>query len=359
MKKALLVFTVFIFFVHTSFSQFKSMAGGFAFAAKATISATGYALAGGGVVLKGEAQPVIEDSSVVFINVNIEEEHEGYSTLIFETSKCNVSLSSFTWLIKDAVELVNKEKNRKMYRDINLSGLPRKKEDTSSFPPDSNWYIEMNEALIGTKSGEMLLLVDLLQTDLEFYSDSGKTSEINQFEEVKSELLGENMVRTLELIMSLDTLNDEDLNSIALTESDIVKLLGLHYLLGSNPSDSVVLESFLLIHEATNWTYNDEYTDYYYHCDCDSNYLNITGRPIFTYLTMGFENEYLTQYFTDNYSMIENLRKETFKDAVTFARISSFLRHLKRNDKKSWKKINNHFATVSHQNGNTPRIILK
>lgn len=360
MYKLTIFLVTLVTFVNTSFSQFKGMVAeaGFAYKASAAISIPNFRFTGGGVVLKGTASPSYRDTYIDFTNISFYKGNT-ITTATLTTQDCKVMFTSKTWIMKDAINLINGEDPNNLYRDVNLLGSPNMHEDTLKYPRTDYWYVEIHEPLIATKTGETLLLIDVLQTDLNFYADKDKSTAIRTYQEARERILEQNVEETFKLLEYINSVDLDNVDENMVSEADKMKLWALWALLPEDATDDDFLKTIYEIHDASNWTYNDELTKYLFHCDCDNKTLRISGRPTFTFLTLGYENERLTDYFTENYHIIENLKSRTFKDAVEFARVSSFFRYLKESEYELWLSLERYFATVPKEQGKTPRIFKK
>jgi hypothetical protein len=362
MKKVFTLTLILVNLCQIANSQFKAVSGGFAYNATAIISATGYAEAGGGVILKGESKAILEDSHLIFQNVSITDDTTGFSNIEFKTSKCNVYLSSYTWLMRDAVMFVNGETKNEMHRDVNLLDTPSAKEVDTAFlyPTNEYFYIELNKDLIGTKSGEMLLLLDLLQTDVEFYSDTTASySNILSYKTEFDTLLKKSLEDSHLKCLKYDSIRKTGtLTSLDSFRIPILQKLAVEYLYNKIAVTDVDYWFDLLL-TTSNWTYNDEKTNYTFSCSCDNHQLVLRGNPQFTYLTSGFINTLFTNYLGKHPYIISNLKKETFSNTNKFAQVASFFRYLKNNNNPLWSQIVYHYKTIPKTPGNTPRIIKR
>jgi len=363
-----------------SYSQFRESIGGLKYKSKAMIAFAGYATAGGGVILKGIAKPYKNDDKIIFNDVKIVELSDTNSRLNFITTKCNVEFSNTSGLIRDAVMFVDFEKRRdSITRDVTLLGEPTDS-DLLDYSPYEYFYIEMTKPLIGTKSGEQLLLVDILMTDTKFYSDSTFVGNTEIYERKIDSLYKEslglsynNFIYNRNLSTPLDSIRVAEFHKIANKTLSLIYTRDVYENYLNLGEFEEYIESIRELHYPTNWTYNDEKIDYIFKCDCNKNKLIFDGEPIFTFL---FDyNEYLTNpysikpvtyedpvfsnYFGENKSVITNLRKETFEYAKQFAQTAAFFRYIKQQNPKLWNKIVLYYSKTPITEGNTPRIIKK
>nr|WP_319570123.1 hypothetical protein [uncultured Draconibacterium sp.] len=368
--KAFTIIYLLISFI--GYSQFKSAAGGFAFASKAIISTPGYAFAGGGVILKGEAKASIPDSSIIFYDISFANNSSDDAILYFKTSSCNVKYSNSTGLILDAIHFVNNEEN--IIRDINLLDKPDSIRDSytdmQDYPIDDYFYVEMNEDLIGTKTGEYLLLVDLLQTDVDYYSDTACYEDKVFYQQIMDTLQIITQANHFDNYWINDSLLQEnELTGIDSLQNEYIKNFAIAYLfndlLYSNDTLSHLLaKDYLLsqinaIYSIGNWTYNDEFTEYIYSINCETNTLEIEGEPNFTFLTLGYPNELYNDVFFEHKEIITSMRPEIFKYVTDFSRLSAFFRIFKKDYPELWSKLVKEVVDLQRIAGNTPRIIKK
>jgi hypothetical protein len=219
--------------------------------------------------------------------------------LRFSNEECNVMLGAKKHTIKDASSLVASEADS-VFRLVSLNGELQDFEDTMRVLL-GYWPVEVHGSLLGTKSGENLLYADLVQTDLCFYSE----------------------------------------------EASAVK----EYLYATHCLNEPI----------TNWTYNDELTDYKVTWDCNSGRLSISGEPVFTFIyadEFGVEeNSTWTQTFADSPHRITDLRPEVFEEAISFARVAAFFRGLKTSYPSVWYTVLEQLSGVETDEGVTPRYI--
>lgn len=351
MKSLIKFFFLFTYLSHVTFGQFKEVAGGFAHASQATISAIGYAKAKGGVVLKKESQPM-DDALMVYQSVRFSQIDDEYSAIHFTTNECEVSLISKKWILQDAAKLVDSEGSSDLVRDINLHGTPSDNEDTLTYSRDEYWYVEMNQNLIGTKAGEVLLLVDLLQTDVSFYSDNANG--VYTYQRHYDSLMVMNFNQTKAIILNPD--------QYSLSGLDTLRVQSFMYtaaLYGDEvPDDITFFYDVSPFIGPTDWTYNDEEMRFYHECNCETGKLDIIGLPHFTFISFDYVDETYTDFFKENPKFIYDLRYETMAEATLFSRVSSFFRYLKSNQ-VIWSNVRNELLSWGSSSGNTPRIIKK
>jgi len=337
------IFFILACFVYTTntYANFKGYIGGVAFSSQTEVTGS-ISSAGGGIILRGIAKPVKNCTSCEILQV-ILLDNQHLSSVKVNTKKCTVSYTAPNWLIKDAAMLVNSETST-VYRNVNLLSQPTKDElydiiskqipeiegmwsqnigklfEVSIATISKYFFIEVSKPLIGTKSGEVLLVVDLILTDPEFYSK-------------------------FDLERSKNIINLPKVNLMDINKDEAVKKY------------EYVLKTFI-DEKIKNWTWTDERANFEFTVSCDSNKLLITGIPSFTFLNK--DKEVLvdtTRYFEINRNVIEDLNPLIFKYANNFSRISSFFRYLKLNKPELWNDVLNCASTFPESIGSTPRII--
>ena len=379
MKKIFTLLSLLVLLIQATYSQFKFVPAGtgFAYSSSASISFVGYAASGGGVVLRATAKPSNDLKAISFSNVSFNNASNDYQSLTFTTTSGNVELTSLSWILRDAAVLVNSESESKLYRNVNLLSSPKLTEDSIKYPTEKYWYIEISNALKGTKSGETLLLVDLLQTDYLFYSDSCGLRDVYRYnqamvkkpQQIKDSIDHYFITKIYTSVLKIDSIKKS-------SSSDLIKQTLINKIENKITKDTsdyfTASKNIKEKYNYSNWTYNDENTDFIFKINQNKK-ISITGRPIFTYTYRKTEssddyfdykystviNEYLTNYFSKNYYLIENLKRETFQNAVEFSRIAAFYRYLKNNQSSTWSKIYAYYSLIPKKNGNTPRLIEK
>lgn len=369
MKRIGVFFLALLCFAHYSYAQFKEVIGGFARPAKASILAV--STAGGGVVFKGKTLVNKQDYSK-FLDFKLKDEISGEVQLAFQTALGSVQISIDKSMLRDAAMLVNWESSEnEMYRDVNLNGSPDSDEDSIKYPQDSYWYVEMADPLIGTKSGEILLLADLLLTDINFYSDE-ENYEIDKYlyKLTTEGLQVKDMKFSYDVYMKFDSLQEiQQLSQLDSFRYVHIKTLAVETLYDGMFTEQSSTQSFETIYTAkqliktmhmpTNWTLNDEHTKYDIEFDYANNSLSFSGSPVFTFLTFGFQNKVFTDYFTDNSEIIDNLNVMIMNSATEFAQIAAFLRYIQTSEPQIWLKIFDYCQGIKRVDGQTPRIIRK
>lgn len=209
-------------------------------------------LAGGGVVLRGEAKPDTNSADINIADATVSTNVSQVAILTITGDDGKKALRSAPmWLVRDAAALVNSE-TRHVYRAINLQGQPTPQEK-EAYSQGRYWFVEVADALIGTKSGEMLLVVDLVQTDPAFYSNY----------DLKYYRSG----------------NEPPSDAQSQTRSS---------------SRRAALEKYRerRIHLGTggNWTWSDADANYTFRLDGQNEKLSIRGRPNFTFLEIDEDN---------------------------------------------------------------------
>ena len=321
-----------------TYADFKGCLGGVAFSSQTSVTGP-ISSAGGGVILRGTAEPDKNCTQCKIQRVSLLNKQQLSSVIVY-TNKCTVSYTAPIWLIKDAVMLVNSETST-VYRNVNLLGqptidevkviiskLPNVKEmqpqDLSKYLElgvatiSKYYFIEVSTPLIGTKSGEVLLVVDLILTDPEFYAKF-------DLERTKN-------------IINLNKDSFMNINIAVKKYEDVLK--------------TYVDKNF------KNWTWTDERAKFEFTISCHSNKLLITGAPSFTFLDINKEVlKEPTIYFEINRNVIEGLNPLIFKYANDFSRISSFFRYVKLNRPELWEEIFNSANAFPESIGSTPRMI--
>lgn len=342
-------------------AQFKAVAGGFASSSKAAI--TTIAGAGGGVVLKGKAV-LPEDLNISQIIL-----YDSSNQIEFLTNQGTFNFLGSSWMFRDAAMHVYWESMQdSMYRNINLLGSPESVDEYLEYSPDEYWYVEVTDSLIGTKSGEILLLADIIQTDISFYSDR------NDF-----------VLDSLSYYLTMEKLNIKDIQSsyelnsdydyydlyYDLSPLDSFRYTEIKYLSAEEISNGMTVEDGLIsimynmfshirtLHRNSNWTYNDEFTEYKVDFDSINEELIILGEPNFTFLTSQYINEIYTNHFQKFPKLISNLNNQVFSQAVEFGRITALFRYLEKNETHIWDELFGHYKFQKKVDGNTPRIIKK
>ena len=354
-NKPLILLFAFLSCIQCSFSQFKKALGGNSFESKAIIEFSGYSESGGGVILKGKSRPGKKDSAVVFLGAGFENLADSNTRLIFKTSSGDMTYSNRSGLIKDAIAFVKEEKV--WTRDVNLLGRPSPSDlvDSLDYPDSGYFYVEMNKQLIGHKTGEQLLLADILLTDPDFYADeSAKESGLDdRYTQLVDSLQTESMFDFYEtyIVRQFDALNTSKMNG-----QDSLKYFYIRVYLDSY-YEKLARESRMW--DVLDWTYNDEFSDYRFAADPASHSLWLYGEPQFTFLSFGKKYVLVTNYFLDHKSIIKGLNPHVFKYVDDFARLSAFFRYLRDNNPDTWAAVVGFAPKIPFENGNTPRIISK
>jgi len=371
-------------------------------------SITHIALAGGGVVLKGVATPN-SDSLSAFTAITLDEA-KGISTIHIQSQGTTIFFSDSSWLMRDAAMLVKSEKKNEMHRDVNLFGNFSDKDYAngynSLYPSDEFYNVEMADSLKNTKSGETLLLVDIMlasdentkyysnnfeayqhyidsknslenviknyNDSIEFYNDSVRYKSIND---------------TYFKLKNYDSLiKSGKIDSSEITFLNKIQLYSLYYLFKSK-----VGYKFLNYHDTVNnwiskidslfkldysisfakmiawndYTYNDENTNYKFYYTKYDKHLYINGAPIYTFLNTKhsyFEDEVkidslFTNFYTQHPNLIKNLNYGVVTNAEHFGQIAAFYRYLKIEYPNLWNQLYMHYLHIRKTKGQTPRFI--
>lgn len=402
MKKLSAKIVLLLLIIQNSFGQFHKLfynANGFILSQGASI--THIAMAGGGVVLKGIAKPKNPDSLSVFTTITFDEAN-GISTMHIQTPGSNLSFSDSSWLMRDAAMLVKSEKVDEMYRDVNLLGHFTDKDLDKNYdilyPADKYYNVEMADSLRNTKSGETLLLLDIMlasNSNTKYYSNNieayynyinSKDSLEHFINRYNDSVRYKNINDTYFKLKNFDSLkNSGKLDSSEIIFINKVEEYSFYYLfksrLGyafSNYYDSVKYfitkidslfkvdysNSINLMPLWNDYTYNDENTNYTFFTNYNKQ-LKINGEPNYTFL----QNPYLylkddvkvdsifTNYFTQHPTLIKNLNYSVVTNAEHFGKASAFYRYLKIENPKLWNQIYTHYLHIRKTKGQTPRFI--
>jgi len=404
MKKLFLKLVVMLVATQNLIGQFHSFykaSTGFAISPSAAIiNMVHYGSSGGGVLLKGVARPKNQDSAVVFTNITFVESN-GISTMYIQTPDSKISFSDSTWTMRDAAMLVKSETQEEMYRDVNLHGSFSDDEYRrgldQKFPTNKYYNVEMTDSLIRTRSGNVLLLIDLMITNnrnTSYYSNDKEACEkffaakkslfdsVSRYNDSVNELKyipAKNAYLKLIKFDSLKHSGKLDSNEIfyldKLTRYSIDylfknKLYGhftCHY---DSVGEKIVDSLFDFDHYSTSinmmnfwndYTYNDEGTDYVFFFTNDKR-LSILGEPHYTFLyNNGFDepevNAVYTNYFLAHPDLIRNLNIRVMDIAERFGKIASFDRYLKINYPKLWSQVYAHYLHIKKSTGETPRFV--
>ena len=325
-----------IFLIDSATAQFRPvpMHSGVAISSSATAISGSYALGGGGVILRGQSTCKGDPASCTITSLSILARSANRAELQVDTPLCSVQYSAPPWMIKDAIALVDSE-NATVYRNINLLGDLTKAESKSGIDNDGTyWVIELSDALLKRKAGELLLAIDLMLTDPEFYSNFKLTRSSDAVKPVSA---------TPRLIAHSD--------SAMQASSPRVKAF-------EDALDSLDNSDF------SNWTWNDEFSRYTHKFSCESHTIAFTGAPTYTFLRRGanrslVEDKVTTHFFSDNYQLIINLNSDIYNNAIQFAQLAAFLRQIKSGNSTLWSKLVNDSKKLPESHGSTPRLISR
>jgi hypothetical protein len=322
MNALLKIFRIGIIFAFcgTAVAQFRAVPYGSGVARVSTEAIVGsFAVAGGGVVLRGVAScsGPSDNCAVKAVHINSSSASDD-ATLEITSPKCSVPYTAPSWMISDSIALVSSETST-ITRNVNLLGDPTPAEINSRPNIEEYFTVEVSRSLIGRKAGEVLIAVDLMLTDPQFYS-------------------GFKIHRA----------------------SDTVGPTG-----PSAPNLSTTVKAYMtaadsLAREFVNWTWNDENSGYRYEIQCGSNKLSLTGLPTYTFLDDGGAlNAEATKYFQENYKVVLNLNPEVYGNAIKFAQISAFLRSLRRERPLIWHELQQAAQSMPMSHGSTPRLVAR
>jgi len=404
--KNLLLKIALVLFVQNSFGQFKPFykAHGFTLSHGATI--TSIAKAGGGVVLRGVAKPKYQDSLPLFINLTFADT-KGLSTIYMQPQGSSIFYSDSSWLMRDAAMLVKSEKENEIYRDVSLFGNFTSSDYKKGYDEWSFYKVEMADSLRGTKSGQTLLYMDIILADdanTEYYSSNDKAYE--KYEDSKMSL--QNIINNYN--DSIRNSRYKSINDIyfklrnfdwlrqagKLDHSEIlllnrIKLYSFYYLFKSELSykfssyqdtisnydteidslfNSVYSNDIDLKHGWSDYTYNDENTNYTFYYTENGKRLVISGEPNYTFLYKKIDYDYVnyevnereidslfTNYYMYHPDLIKNLNYIVVTNAQHFSKIAAFYRYLKKEYPKLWNQIYTHYSHMIKSKGATPGFI--
>jgi len=322
-----IIFSLFasIIFSASALAQFNGVpyGSGVALSTSSSVISGSFAIAGGGVILRGIAQCT---GNCDITDAHIENSPDtAYITI--DNNKCNAKYKAPSWIVKDAIALVKSESSE-VYRNVNLLGDPVKGEE--KYSSYEYWHVEVSDALIKTKSGELLLAIDLMLTDPDFYSGF----DINRDHDTVGEKADSN-----------------NATKEAIENNNIIDFYEVFEGLGKKSN-------------VVNWTWNDERTKYSYTVSCSKKAIEITGSPTYTFLKPNkhgklIEDIAATKYFTNNYQAIININQAVYDKGIQFARTSALLRNLKNKYPILWAKLVNESTSLPESHGSTPRIISR
>lgn len=394
MKKLLLELLLLLLATQNLFGQFHKLfykASGFAFSPSVAI--THVARAGGGVVLKGVARPKNPDSLSMFTNITFNES-KGVSLMSIQTSEANISFSDSTWIMRDAAMLVKSERSDEMYRDVNLFGSFF----DANHPSYEYFNVETADSLKRTKTGEMLILTDLMlanDKNTKYYSSNNEASDmylaskdsIDKIVQTYNDSVNESIYRPsndvylrLKNADSLKQFGKSDSNETIFLNK--IKQYSFYYLFSSKLGshfygyndtvgkslvntlfDFYNVKPVELKHLWNDYTYNDENVNYIFYYTGDE-HLTILGEPHYTFLYhSGYDHmevdSLYTDFFMDHPDLIKNVNYKVIEGAEHFGKVAAFYRYLKNQYQKLWIKVYEHYLHTKKQAGETPRFIGK
>jgi hypothetical protein len=393
MKKLLLHLLLVLLATQSLFAQFHRFykASGFAISPAAVI--THIAGAGGGVVLQGVARPKSQDSLAMFTNITFTES-KGISLMSIQTSGKTISFSDSTWIMRDAAMLVKSERSDEMYRDVNLFGSSFDRNHSS----DEYFNVELADSLKRTKSGEILILTDLILTtkgntkyycsnqeacDMYLASKDSIVNIVQTYNDSVEELKYKPANDVYSRLKSADSLRQAGkLDSNEIDFLNKIKQYSFYHLFSSNLGihfydygDTVgksLIDSLFDFDNAkpaefrhlwNDYTYNDENVNYIFFYTGD-NQLAILGEPHYTFLyNDGYDDlkvdSLYTGFFIDHPDLIKNINYKVIEGAEHFGKSAAFYRYLKNQYPKLWIQVFAHFLHTKKQNGETPKFIGK
>jgi hypothetical protein len=325
-----------VFLIDTAAAQFRPvpMNSGVAISSSATAVRGSFALGGGGVILRGQSKCKGDAASCTITSLAILAPSANRAELQVETKLCAVHYAAPPWMIKDAVALVDSE-NATVYRNVNLLGDLTEAEKKSGLDDDGTyWVIELSDALLKKRAGELLIAIDLMLTDPDFYSN-------------------------FKLNRNSDAVTPINATARLIAHSDSA-------IQASSPRVKAFEDALGALDNSdfSNWTWNDESSRYTHKLSCESHTIAFTGTPTYTFLRRGpnqslIEDKVTTKFFSDNYQLIINLNSDIYNNAIQFARLAAFLRQIKSGDSTLWSQLVNDSQKLPESHGSTPRLISR
>ena len=272
-----------------------------------------YDRAGGGVILRGVASCAGGKANCEVLSAGILGSSGGRSQLRVVTSRCEALYSAPGWMLKDAVNLVAGETGT-IYRNVNLLGEPDGKKE-SLLDAMLFFLVEVSPELVKTRTGETLIVVDAMFTNPSRYAN---------------------------FKVGLPTVKDP--KDLIESETPGVKAFNVEFKRFGT--------------QIANWTWNDKNRAFSFVVSCDRKALALYGSPIYTFLTEEKAvAEQPTKYFAEHPLLIYALNSAVYSDAIKFAQIAAFLRHVRDVRPAVWTALVKDAAVIPASRGTTPRMI--
>jgi hypothetical protein len=302
----------------TAAAQFRFVPSGSGVARVATATISGsYALAGGGVVLRGIASCAAPASHCEVTSISIGPGLSG-SKLTVGSDDCETAYSVQSWVIKDAAALVASE-TQQIVRNVTLLADPTESEINGQSDISDYFIVELSEPLIGRKAGEILMAVDLMLTDPDFYSGFDVDWDGREIDETTART-PRNQSKVAAFVRAFTS-----------TEEDVA-----------------------------NWTWNDRHTSYKYSLQCDQHKLRLTGAPSYTFLDSdGHLAKRTTELFQRDATLVHDINPDVYTTAIQFARVSALFRYLRDSKPSVWETLLAESKQLPESHGKTPRLIAR
>jgi hypothetical protein len=281
-------------------------------------------LASGGIAIRGVARPADNCPACDVRLLSVEALTNETATITVQNDTCSASYSAESSIVRDAAVLVDSESDE-VLRNVNLLGNMTSQDRSvlaaiaAAKRPRDYWRVELSGPLVGTRSGEALLALDLMLSDPQFYSG-----------------------------FALDRQADTVGGAVAQDEraEDARKAVEMY---------EAATRQMRRGYTGYNWS--DQDADFRFTVSCDSGELGLTGRPGFTFLRRSEELEEWSSYFNANYTVIEDLNPQVFAYSVSFSRVAAFFRFVRDNDRASWQRVMAMSTDLPESTGRTPRLI--
>jgi hypothetical protein len=221
-------------------------------------------------------------------------------------------------VIKDAAALVSSE-TQQIVRNVTLLAHPTESEIKRQSDISDYFIVELSKPLIGRKAGEILMTVDLMLTDPDFYSGFDINWDGNEIDQTTART-PRNQPQVAAFVRAFTS-----------TEEDV-----------------------------TNWTWNDRHTSYKYSLLCDQHKLRLTGAPSYTFLDSdGHFAKRTTDLFQRDTKLIYDINPNVYSTAIEFARVSALFRYLRDSKPKVWETLLAESMQLPESRGKTPRLIAR